>query len=96
MIDGTGMCGGCRVVVGGEAKFACVDGPEFDAHQVDFDNLADRLTMYREHEAAAGWGWSRKRSEPFHRKAQRSQRKREFARTFLCVLCVLSEPASGR
>jgi ferredoxin/flavodoxin---NADP+ reductase len=51
MIDGTGMCGGCRVVVGGEAKFACVDGPEFDGHQVDFDLLADRLTMYREHES---------------------------------------------
>jgi ferredoxin--NADP+ reductase len=51
MIDGTGMCGGCRVVVGGESKFACVDGPEFDGHQVDFDTLADRLTMYREHES---------------------------------------------
>ncbi len=52
MIDGTGMCGGCRVVVGGESKFACVDGPEFDGHLVDFQSLADRLTMYREHEDA--------------------------------------------
>jgi ferredoxin/flavodoxin---NADP+ reductase len=50
MIDGTGMCGGCRVTVGGEAKFACVDGPEFDGHLVDFAGLSDRLTMYREHE----------------------------------------------
>ena len=50
MIDGTGMCGGCRVVVAGESKFACVDGPEFDGHQVDFATLADRLTMYRDHE----------------------------------------------
>ncbi|BBA71458.1 sulfide/dihydroorotate dehydrogenase-like FAD/NAD-binding protein [Geobacter sulfurreducens] len=50
MIDGTGMCGGCRVLVGGEAKFACVDGPEFDGHLVDFDNLADRLATYREAE----------------------------------------------
>ncbi len=50
MIDGTGMCGGCRVTVGGEAKFACVDGPEFDGHLVDFAGLADRLTMYHEHE----------------------------------------------
>jgi ferredoxin--NADP+ reductase len=50
MIDGTGMCGGCRVEVGGEAKFACVDGPEFDGHQVNFVTLADRLTMYQEHE----------------------------------------------
>lgn len=50
MIDGTGMCGGCRVQVGGKTKFACVDGPEFDAHTVDFDSLVDRLTMYRQHE----------------------------------------------
>jgi len=52
MIDGTGMCGGCRVTVGGESKFACVDGPEFNAHQVDFDNLFARLGTYRDHEAA--------------------------------------------
>jgi ferredoxin--NADP+ reductase len=52
MIDGTGMCGGCRVQVGDEVKFACVDGPEFDAHQVDFASLMDRLTMYREQETS--------------------------------------------
>jgi ferredoxin--NADP+ reductase len=46
MVDGTGMCGGCRVQVGGESRFACVDGPEFDAHQVDFDLLAKRNTAY--------------------------------------------------
>ena len=51
MIDGTGMCGGCRVQVGKETKFACVDGPEFDAHLVDFDGLSDRLTSYRKEEA---------------------------------------------
>jgi ferredoxin--NADP+ reductase len=57
MIDGTGMCGGCRVEVGGESKFACVDGPEFDGHLVNFASLADRLTMYREHECCrAGLG----------------------------------------
>jgi ferredoxin--NADP+ reductase len=50
MIDGTGMCGGCRVVVANTTKFACVDGPEFDAHQVDFQNLIDRNRMYREYE----------------------------------------------
>lgn len=50
MIDGTGMCGGCRVLIGEETKFACVDGPEFDGHLVDFNNLSDRLTTYREHE----------------------------------------------
>ena len=47
MVDGTGMCGGCRVTVGGTTHYACVDGPEFDAHQVDFAMLADRLTTYR-------------------------------------------------
>ncbi|OFZ18948.1 MAG: ferredoxin-NADP reductase [Bdellovibrionales bacterium GWB1_55_8] len=53
MIDGTGMCGGCRVDVGGEVKFACVDGPEFDGHLVDFDLLRDRLATYRDHERKA-------------------------------------------
>lgn len=50
MIDGTGMCGGCRVSVGGETKFACVDGPEFDGHQVNFDELMLRLQAYCEEE----------------------------------------------
>jgi ferredoxin--NADP+ reductase len=53
MVDGTGMCGGCRVTIGGETKYACVDGPEFDAHQVNFQELADRLTTYRSFEQAA-------------------------------------------
>jgi ferredoxin/flavodoxin---NADP+ reductase len=48
MVDGTGMCGGCRVTVGGKVKFACVDGPEFDAHQVDFDELSARQATYLE------------------------------------------------
>ncbi|MBE5957276.1 MAG: sulfide/dihydroorotate dehydrogenase-like FAD/NAD-binding protein [Lachnospiraceae bacterium] len=47
MIDGTGMCGGCRVTVGGEIKFACVDGPDFDGHQVDYDELMKRNSTYR-------------------------------------------------
>lgn len=53
MIDGTGMCGGCRVSVGGKTYFACVDGPEFDGHQVDFDLLMSRQGMYREQEKSA-------------------------------------------
>lgn len=53
MVDGTGMCGGCRVAVGGKTKFACVDGPEFDGHEVDFSELTDRLTAYRSQEKAA-------------------------------------------
>lgn len=51
MIDGTGMCGCCRLTVGGKMKFACVDGPDFDGHEVDFDEAMDRLTMYRPQEA---------------------------------------------
>ena len=51
MIDGTGMCGGCRVTVGGKTKFACVDGPDFDGHEVDFDSLMRRNGFYREEEA---------------------------------------------
>ena len=50
MVDGTGMCGGCRVTVGGKTEFACVDGPEFDGHQVDYDELMMRLQAYREEE----------------------------------------------
>ncbi|HDO42393.1 MAG TPA: sulfide/dihydroorotate dehydrogenase-like FAD/NAD-binding protein [Candidatus Bathyarchaeota archaeon] len=53
MVDGTGMCGGCRVTVGGETKFACVDGPEFDAHKVDFRELMNRLRTYQEEERIA-------------------------------------------
>ena len=50
MVDGTGMCGGCRVTVGKETKFVCVDGPEFDGHLVDFDNMISRLAAYRKQE----------------------------------------------
>lgn len=53
MIDGTGMCGGCRLTVGGVNKFACVDGPDFDGHEVDFDEAIDRSTMYKDYERQA-------------------------------------------
>jgi ferredoxin--NADP+ reductase len=53
MVDGTGMCGGCRVLLGDKSKFACVDGPEFDASQVNFEVLMQRNTMYREKESAS-------------------------------------------
>jgi len=53
MVDGTGMCGGCRVTVGGEVRFVCVDGPEFDGHQVDFDEMMRRLVTYRRFEEDA-------------------------------------------
>jgi ferredoxin--NADP+ reductase len=50
MVDGTGMCGCCRVTIGGKTKFACVDGPEFDGHKVDYDELMKRLQAYLEDE----------------------------------------------
>ena len=53
MIDGTGMCGGCRLTVGGKTKFACVDGPEFDAHEIDFDEAMARGAMYKQFERKA-------------------------------------------
>jgi glutamate synthase (NADPH/NADH) small chain len=58
MVDGTGMCGGCRVEVGGETKFTCVDGPEFDAHEVDFPLLMSRLDTYDREENRARWDYS--------------------------------------
>ena len=53
MVDGTGMCGACRITVGGKTKFACVDGPDFDGHEVDFDAAIARSSMYCEQERAA-------------------------------------------
>lgn len=67
MVDGTGMCGGCRVTIDGEMKFACVDGPEFNAHAVDFDELSDRLTTYRDQERIA---WDRLREQSEYRPSQ--------------------------
>jgi len=63
MIDGTGMCGGCRVTVGGETRFTCVDGPEFDGHKVDFDQLMKRLNAYKEYEQVALDRWRRRMEE---------------------------------
>jgi len=59
MVDGTGMCGGCRVQVSGETKFACVDGPEFDGHEVDFDDLMSRLRRFSAQEKLALENWSK-------------------------------------
>ena len=58
MVDGTGMCGGCRVKVGDQVKFACVDGPDFDGHLVDFDDLMVRLSRYTKVEKEAHERWS--------------------------------------
>ena len=63
MIDGTGMCGGCRVSIDGKSQYACCDGPEFDGHAVDFRQLADRLNTYREFEQAALERWQTSHAE---------------------------------
>jgi ferredoxin--NADP+ reductase len=63
MVDGTGMCGGCRVAIDGKSQYACVDGPEFDGHKVDFRQLADRLTTYREFEQVALERWQSAHAE---------------------------------
>jgi len=63
MVDGTGMCGSCRVSVGGRIKFACTDGPDFDAHKVDWDSLLMRQEMYRDKEKESFESWRRRHSE---------------------------------
>ncbi|GAB4388234.1 MAG: sulfide/dihydroorotate dehydrogenase-like FAD/NAD-binding protein [Thermodesulfovibrionales bacterium] len=62
MVDGTGMCGGCRVVVSGESRFACTDGPEFDGHGVDWENFIQRQKVYREKEKASFEEWLKRHS----------------------------------
>jgi len=71
MVDGTGMCGGCRVTVGNETKFVCVDGPEFDGHQVDFDQLMKRLSAYVDHERRALERWQNRKAEDMDARAER-------------------------
>jgi ferredoxin--NADP+ reductase len=63
MVDGTGMCGGCRVIVGGETRFACVDGPEFDGHQVDWKVLMNRQKKYVDHEKHSFEQWKKRHSD---------------------------------
>jgi hypothetical protein len=77
MVDGTGMCGGCRVKVGDQVKFACVDGPDFDGHLVDFDDLISRLRRFAMEEKAARERWSescRMKTEPSLERSPHSRR----------------------
>ncbi|MFQ5721515.1 MAG: bifunctional dihydroorotate dehydrogenase B NAD binding subunit/NADPH-dependent glutamate synthase [Candidatus Aminicenantales bacterium] len=74
MVDGTGMCGACRITVGGVTKFACVDGPEFDAHQVDFDELLTRSEMYAREEHRALWDYECRMIEAEKKLKKASQR----------------------
>lgn len=64
MVDGTGMCGACRITVGGQMRFACVDGPEFDGHKVDFDELLSRLNAYVDKEKVSDEFWMRQQEGP--------------------------------
>jgi ferredoxin--NADP+ reductase len=73
MVDGTGMCGACRVTVGGETRFACVEGPEFDGHQVDFDELMTRLAYYQPEEKSSLQQYHRCRMEEAADQLQRSE-----------------------
>ena len=66
MVDGTGMCGGCRVTVGGKTRFVCVDGPEFDAHEVDFDELLRRQRFYVPQEKASYEAFQKEHGHPAH------------------------------
>jgi len=68
MVDGTGMCGSCRVTVGNETKFVCVDGPEFDAHLVDFDEMMKRLSAYKKHEEESFVAFYKENKEKLLRK----------------------------
>lgn len=73
MIDGTGMCGGCRVLVDGKSQFACVDGPEFEAHRVNFEVLVQRNAMYREAEGRSMEEYLRERKAPAKKNGTRSE-----------------------
>ena len=81
MVDGTGMCGGCRVLIGNEAKFGCVDGPEFDAAQVNFDVLMQRNTMYRDFECQSLKHFEEHKAEEVaHLRAELAKRAEEEER----------------
>lgn len=81
MVDGTGMCGGCRVKIGNQVKFACVDGPDFDGHQVDFDDLMTRLRRFTTQERTAVERWSEncRMTNPLKTLAVRAKRPEEEA-----------------
>ena len=81
MVDGTGMCGGCRVLVDGKSQFACVDGPEFDAHRVDFDMLVKRNAMYRDMERRSLEEFQRQSKPAASHECRLEKQNPELART---------------
>lgn len=96
MVDGTGMCGGCRVVLGNETKFACVDGPEFDAAQVDFDVLRQRNAMYREKECRSLEHFKAHKDEELTAlRAELKQKEEEIAQLQAEIAATVGERASN-
>ncbi len=81
MIDGTGMCGGCRVLIDGKSEFACVDGPEFDAHRVNFEVLVQRNGMYRDAEQRSMEDYLRRSQKRGSARPQRAEAVRRCARS---------------
>jgi len=88
MVDGTGMCGGCRVTVGGKTKFACVDGPEFDGHQVDYDELMLRLQAYLEEEKRCHEEYCTIRDAIFTRSSYLRRKKWRRKRQYPALRCL--------
>jgi len=80
MIDGTGMCGGCRVTIGGETKFTCVDGPEFDGHKVDWEQMIKRMGSYKPYETIALERWEHRREQDMEARKERLCRLEEEIR----------------
>ena len=94
MVDGTGMCGACRVTVGGKTRFVCVDGPEFDAHQVDWDEMMSRLRSYKPEEVAAYEAYQNGQLPVKHEDDTKTTRKRDVNETKTIADVTLTE--SGR
>jgi len=91
MVDATGMCGACRVEVGGKTKFACVDGPEFDGHQVDFDTLTKRLKIYADDEAESEEDRKDAQAEPYRMDEEKAETYKKVEEELLSQQTVLKE-----
>ncbi|MFQ5713919.1 MAG: bifunctional dihydroorotate dehydrogenase B NAD binding subunit/NADPH-dependent glutamate synthase [Candidatus Scalinduaceae bacterium] len=89
MVDATGMCGACRVEVGGRTKFACVDGPEFDGHEVDFDTLMKRLRIYTDNETEEGKKGAQ--AEPCHMEEEKTETYKKVEKELMSQQTVLKE-----
>ncbi|MBQ7258351.1 MAG: bifunctional dihydroorotate dehydrogenase B NAD binding subunit/NADPH-dependent glutamate synthase [Paludibacteraceae bacterium] len=96
MVDGTGMCGACRVTVGGKTKFVCVDGPEFDAHAVDWDEMLSRMRAFKTEEAAAMEAYTNHINDPKHGNDTATTRNRDGVKSGLNAGQMQVEPFEGK